>query len=550
VITQQLKSFQQYVLHKTGCKVPLVTLADVLQVAKDSPRDKPPTDDDLPDEPDSIDEDLWRQCQLVASGHSTVLDGKYVRFVNSHEIKLTSYMDFIEGGNGLRYDYIPKDEIWLDMEVKYLNWPYILMHEAYECRLMQQGMDYNAAHRRANGVERALRVRGLPEPANPIAVDMDGTLADDMDGGDELMSSEPRRKAREVLSQLRDLGAHVIIWTAHHDLNEVIAWLNRWQIPYDRITPKVKAAAYVDDLAVSAVDDWEDIARKLSFMILGKPKQPVESYDELIELAGKGQQEMEELLSSLDFEVIKLDDLALGGLEAKLAEPGGKIILAPAKAEKRAKEKVEADYGGDWSKLLDVVRAAVAVDSLPLLRGAVEAIKKAGASYARFPKDRFKEPLANGYRDYLVNYRLPCGMICEVQYHVKQMLIAREREKVAYDVVRAIKASMKEEGREEMTPAESEACRRAKKDSERLYARAWEECGGENDMPKKTQKGAVGDRYSFNAQSDIAVPENRLMDFERWADDIPEIGKGQTLMDTAPEYAMPELTSQLDGEEK
>src|SRR5262249_39344395 len=128
------------------------------------------------------------------------------------------------------------------------------------------------------------------------------------------------------------------------------------------------------------------------------------------------------------------------------------------------------------------------------------------ANLAKLPKDRFKAPLANGYRDVLCNYRLPCGMICEVQFHLKPILIAREKERLAYDVVRAIKASMEAEGRDEMTPAEAEACRRARKESTGIFARAWAECQQNplepNMKQSKSLKGKfrikVGDAWTFD----------------------------------------------------
>src|SRR5262249_4285843 len=63
------------------------------------------------------------------------------------------------------YGFIPKNEIWLDAENNSRNWPFVLYHEAWESRLMVQGVHYNEAHKRANAVERVLRTRY--EPVNP-----------------------------------------------------------------------------------------------------------------------------------------------------------------------------------------------------------------------------------------------------------------------------------------------------------------------------------------------------------------------------------------------
>src|SRR5262245_15027757 len=327
--------------------------------------------------------------------------------------------------------------------------------------------------------------RGGQAPA--VAVDFDGTLAAyraDLD----LAKTEPREGARAALERFRDAGLRVLVWTSRNDLADVRAWLGRHGIPYDALNAnpdfetgsrKIVATCYVDDRGLEAGEErsWDDIARAVFARVLGDPRQPEDSYDGLAALAERATAELVVLLQrATSFPRLRLEELPLGGLEAELARPGGKIVLGPVKGFARAKEKVDADYGGDWSRLLDVVRAAVACDSLAEVYQAAASVRDTGARLARPPRDRFKEPLGNGYRDLLANYRLPCGLVCEVQYHVKPMLMARERERLAYDVVRAIKASMGAEGRRDMTPGEAEACRRARQDSRRLFARAWEEC--------------------------------------------------------------------------
>ena len=81
--------------------------------------------------------------------------------VNGNEIGVKRSMDFVEGGNGYRYDWIPKKEVWLDCWYHPSQWPYLAVHEAHEVGLMAGGMGYEAAHERANGVEKHYRARGL-----------------------------------------------------------------------------------------------------------------------------------------------------------------------------------------------------------------------------------------------------------------------------------------------------------------------------------------------------------------------------------------------------
>ena len=75
-----------------------------------------------------------------------------------------------EGGNGYRYPFIPKDEIWIDaVEVRSKDIAFVIYHEAFESRLMKAGRDYDAAHKRANGVERELRLRQKRESEHEYA---------------------------------------------------------------------------------------------------------------------------------------------------------------------------------------------------------------------------------------------------------------------------------------------------------------------------------------------------------------------------------------------
>lgn len=53
---------------------------------------------------------------------------------------------FISGGHDLVYDYIPKNEIWVDILNYQEDQPFVLVHELFERRLMTKGRDYDSAH--------------------------------------------------------------------------------------------------------------------------------------------------------------------------------------------------------------------------------------------------------------------------------------------------------------------------------------------------------------------------------------------------------------------
>ena len=77
-----------------------------------------------------------------------IVDGKYVRN--------NIFLDFTQGGNSQRYDFIPKNEIWLD-DCNENEAGYVLLHELIESRLMAGGMGYDAAHTESNTAESAAR---------------------------------------------------------------------------------------------------------------------------------------------------------------------------------------------------------------------------------------------------------------------------------------------------------------------------------------------------------------------------------------------------------
>ncbi|MBI5654669.1 hypothetical protein HZC53_03395 [Candidatus Uhrbacteria bacterium] len=64
---------------------------------------------------------------------------------------------FLLGGHDLVYDYIPKNEIWIDTRCYEQEWVYTLIHENHERELMARGMAYDNAHDFALAAERMAR---------------------------------------------------------------------------------------------------------------------------------------------------------------------------------------------------------------------------------------------------------------------------------------------------------------------------------------------------------------------------------------------------------
>lgn len=163
--------------------------------------------------------------------------------------------------------------------------------------------------------------------------------------------------------------------------------------------------------------------------------------------------------------------------DADFSKPGGLLFVAPLKGMERAREKVENKYKGDWSRLCDVVRASIAVDTLDDLKSLMGKLKAGGLQLAASPDDRFHTPTSVGYADVNMNVKLSNGLIGELQLHVKPMLDAKRAGHKPYEVIRKIEESKPEE---EWTPEEHKAHDDAVAESKAIYGAAWKRIRGGN----------------------------------------------------------------------
>lgn len=104
-----------------------------------------------------------------------------------------------------------------------------------------------------------------------IAVDFDGTIHD----GNYPYIGALRDDVREVISELRQDGHYIIIWTCRNneDLDQAISYLIENNIEFDRINDnhpynidlynsncrKVYADVYVDDRQIGQLPSWREI---------------------------------------------------------------------------------------------------------------------------------------------------------------------------------------------------------------------------------------------------------------------------------------------------
>lgn len=179
-------------------------------------------------------------------------------------------------------------------------------------------------------------------------------------------------------------------------------------------------------------------------------------------------------------------DKALGGTSvhagskeeflSALDRQGPVVVVGGLKGLKRAKEKVDADYKGDWTRLGDVVRGTVGVDSTADIPGAIQAIReeldKHGWRIAKQPKNKFATPTDEGYRDINLTFQTDEGLTGEIQVNTKPMLKAKEAAHALYEQQRTIQANAKKEDRD-LTPAELEQYNELVGQQKHLYDTAW-----------------------------------------------------------------------------
>jgi hypothetical protein len=160
------------------------------------------------------------------------------------------------------------------------------------------------------------------------------------------------------------------------------------------------------------------------------------------------------------------------------------VIVAAMKGKARATDKVNKKYGGDASRLTDVVRGTVLVPHVDDLPKAIEAIR------AELPKgwtishpenryvhgakgDKVNVGTTSGYRDIAVLLRAPDGFQSELQINTTHMWLAKEVQggHGTYEVTRAIHEQAHSEGRD-LTPTEAQRIKAALSAGRELYDRA------------------------------------------------------------------------------
>jgi hypothetical protein len=63
------------------------------------------------------------------------------------------FIEFTEGGHGYVYDFVPKNEVWIDDDLNPKERGFVILHEIHERNLMKKGKNYESAHNSASRIE-------------------------------------------------------------------------------------------------------------------------------------------------------------------------------------------------------------------------------------------------------------------------------------------------------------------------------------------------------------------------------------------------------------
>ena len=162
----------------------------------------------------------------------------------------------------------------------------------------------------------------------------------------------------------------------------------------------------------------------------------------------------------------------------------GYLFMGPLKGEERAKEKVDGDYGGDWSQVKDMVRATIAVPMVTQIPKVLEQLKAAGMELAQKPKNNLIKPLPGGYRDINLIVKTPSGLLAELQIHIKPMTLAKEKGHKHYEDSRSVEAKYAGTDiagdKSKWEHADVEKHQAAMKEQEKIYGSAWDQASGKS----------------------------------------------------------------------
>lgn len=338
----------------------------------------------------------------------------------------------------------------------------------------------------------AFSVDGESKQGEVVAVGKDGATVKDADGQEhrvyhkELQPAEPKAedKASSQPSSAEDI-ARALFNTSEID-----------KLPKKAVQP-VDSWEQLSEKAPEALEQFKGMLEKVAVNLdLVQGKRPQSHHIAVLDEANKAAQENRNVNTVPEEDYMLPDDWD---------NDKGYLFMGPLKGEKRAREKVEADYDGDWSQVKDMVRATIAVPMVVQIPKVLDELKKAGIELAQQPKNNLVKPLPGGYRDLNLIVKMPNGLLAELQIHIKPMTRAKELGHEHYETKRSLDAKYHGKGllhqREQWDEGDAGKYDEAMATQEKFYGDAWKQGTGggkETDAPMtkaltgKTLKVAAG----------------------------------------------------------
>jgi hypothetical protein len=86
---------------------------------------------------------LWKRLE----------NGLTIWIVNGRLVRSVFDVDFTAGGHDRVYEFIPKNEVWIDDDIEEEERAYVLLHELHERNRMANGWPYSKAHAESSELE-------------------------------------------------------------------------------------------------------------------------------------------------------------------------------------------------------------------------------------------------------------------------------------------------------------------------------------------------------------------------------------------------------------
>jgi hypothetical protein len=141
-----------------------------------------------------------------------IRDGFEICIVDGPLVRQKIYPEFLYGGNGQRYLFNPKHEIWIDNSISVEEYRYTVAHELNERHLMASlGYTYSDAHDSSLKLERKMRLADL-EIATMHETELPKVAPCDCDGIKEIPELLDSIKLRGIYLQLYSIRNGISIW--------------------------------------------------------------------------------------------------------------------------------------------------------------------------------------------------------------------------------------------------------------------------------------------------------------------------------------------------